>query len=129
MAVQACGPSYMRGIGRRLCSDTNLGEKRARSHLKTEAERAGGVAQVLEHLPSKHEALRANLVPKKKKKKRKERKRFHIYICFFMYIFWNLSVQVLRAKKKRLFTCRSCERPRISSIFHHRLQERVDGIS
>jgi hypothetical protein len=85
MAVQACGPSYMRGIGRRLCSDTNLGEKRARSHLKTEAERAGGVAQVLEHLPSKHEALRANLVPKKKKKKKRKKKIPHLHLFLHVH--------------------------------------------
>jgi hypothetical protein len=36
--------------------------------------RAGGVAQVVECLPGKHEALSWNASPTKKKKKKKERK-------------------------------------------------------
>jgi hypothetical protein len=51
---------------------TSLGKKRDPISKITRAKRAGGVAQVVEPLPSKCKALSSN--PKTKKKKKKERK-------------------------------------------------------
>jgi hypothetical protein len=42
---------------------------------KLDRERAGGVAQVVEHLPRKCEALSSNPSPAKKKKKKKKKKK------------------------------------------------------
>jgi hypothetical protein len=42
-----------------------------RSYLKKMKEKAGGMAQVVEHLPSKHEVLISNPIPQENKNKSK----------------------------------------------------------
>jgi hypothetical protein len=48
--AHSCIPSYAEGMGRRIASEASLG-KNLRQHLE-KAKRVGGIAQVVEHLPS-----------------------------------------------------------------------------
>jgi hypothetical protein len=74
--VHACNSSYLgnREIGR-IMVQTSLGKKRDPISKITRAKRAGGVAQVVEPLPSKCKALSSNPKTKKKKKKKKKEKK------------------------------------------------------
>jgi hypothetical protein len=56
----------------RIMVQTSLGKKRDPHLQNNQSKRAGGVAQVVEHLPSKCKALSSN--PKTKKSKRNKRK-------------------------------------------------------
>jgi hypothetical protein len=56
--AHACNPSYLGGGGRRILSLRTAQTKLVRPYLKNK--RSGSVAQVVEHLPSKCEALSSN---------------------------------------------------------------------
>jgi hypothetical protein len=63
----------MGSVTRRITVQASSGIK-ARHYAKiTKVKRAGGVAQMMEHLLSKHKALSSTPVSQKKKKKRKEK--------------------------------------------------------
>jgi hypothetical protein len=63
MVVCICNPSYLEGLGKRIMETMRL-------YLKNKTKRAGGMAQIAEHLPIKYGALNSNLVPHKGKEKR-----------------------------------------------------------
>jgi hypothetical protein len=52
MMVHTCNPSYLGGGGKR-----EQPRRKLKTLWKTKAQRAGGMAQVVEHLPSKYETL------------------------------------------------------------------------
>jgi hypothetical protein len=75
--VNACHPSYAGGVGRRIMVFDQLGTKSARSYEKKliKAKRARGMAQVVEFLPTKHEALTSNPNIERQKERERERER------------------------------------------------------
>jgi hypothetical protein len=68
--AQACNPSYSGAEIRRILVQSQPGQILAEtlSQQNTSQKGAGGVAQVVEHLPSKNEALNSNPSTVKKKK-------------------------------------------------------------
>jgi hypothetical protein len=69
MTVYACNPSYWEALSRRIMVRGWHWEKTWDPIKKlNKTKRAGSVAQVVEHLPSKHEALSSNTAKKINKK-------------------------------------------------------------
>jgi hypothetical protein len=68
MVIHACNPSYMRGI-KEDWSEAGLGRNCERLYLKITKCMAGSVAQVVEHLPSKHNAKFKPQYHQRKKKR------------------------------------------------------------
>jgi hypothetical protein len=68
MMVHTCNPNHLGGKSRRIVVQSHLGQ-RARPHLKNKlkAKGLGGVAQMVDHLNSKHKALSS--IPSTTKKK------------------------------------------------------------
>jgi hypothetical protein len=59
-------PRYTRGIGRRIAVESQPQQKcKTLAEKVLKQQRAGGMAQMVEHLPDKCEALSSNLVPTK----------------------------------------------------------------
>jgi phosphatidate phosphatase PAH1 len=58
-------------LNRSITGQTSLGKKQDPISKITRTKRAGGIVQVVECLPSKHEALNQISIPQKKKKKKK----------------------------------------------------------
>jgi hypothetical protein len=56
MVVHTCNPKYTGGIGRRIMVQ-DWPQKKDPIQKITKTKRAGGVAQVVECLPTKHESL------------------------------------------------------------------------
>jgi hypothetical protein len=68
--VHACNPSYIREGGKRIESSRPAWAKSVRPYPKKEkSQRTGSMAQVVEHLLSKHEALSSILGTTKIKNK------------------------------------------------------------
>jgi hypothetical protein len=60
VVVCACHLSCAGNVNREITVQTNLGIKRDSSSKTTNAERTGSMAQTVEHLPSKSNALSSN---------------------------------------------------------------------
>jgi hypothetical protein len=72
MVTCTCHPSYARSINGRITIQVDLG-KNAKPYLKNNYnKRAGGVAQVIEHLPTKYKDMRKTLGLQRQSKKIKK---------------------------------------------------------
>jgi hypothetical protein len=73
--AHAYDPTFTGGRGRRIvvqgCEQMH---KKTLSKKQTKAKRVGGVTQVVEHLPSKHEALSSNSSTAKKQQEEQQQK-------------------------------------------------------
>jgi hypothetical protein len=74
IVVHSYRPSYTGGIGRRISIQAGHGWGKLRDSISkiTKAKRAGGEAQVVEHLPSKHKILSSNSSTRVGKKRNRE---------------------------------------------------------
>jgi hypothetical protein len=66
MRVYACDSMYVGGICRRITTPGHWAKNKTLSEKTTIAKGAGSIAQMVECLPSKHEALCSSLPEKKK---------------------------------------------------------------
>jgi hypothetical protein len=86
VTTHAYSLSYLGSRGRRIKVLGQTEQKQeSLSEKHTRSQRAGGATQVVEHLPSKHQALNSSPNTAKKKKKKKP---MVIYVWVY---FWRLN--------------------------------------
>jgi hypothetical protein len=88
--MEAC-TCYPSNTGKCKIGGSWLGKKWEPVSKTTRAKRAGGMAQLLEYLPNKHEALSSNIVLQKKKKVFFENSFFFLLLFICAYKAWVIS--------------------------------------